>query len=52
MQLPIGAMVIFISLFLFYYYNQKASIKRQERRDRLQQKRQEQLEQLLKENKE
>jgi hypothetical protein len=54
MQIPIpwGLIAIFISLGTFYYFNKKARIKKQERRDRLNEKRQEFLDAILKNKKE
>lgn len=49
MKLPIPWILIavFISLSLFYYFNQKTRIRRDERRDRLKEKHQEYLDSLL-----
>jgi phosphotransferase system glucose/maltose/N-acetylglucosamine-specific IIC component len=54
MQIPIpyGVIAIFISLFTFYYFNKKAQIKKQERRDKLNKKRQEFLDTIVKKAKE
>ncbi|MFT3980674.1 MAG: hypothetical protein QM687_09420 [Ferruginibacter sp.] len=38
---------VFVSLSIFYYYNQKARIRKEERRDALREKRQELLDELL-----
>lgn len=43
---------VFISLSLFYYYNQKAKIRREERRDLRKEKHEEYLDSLLKNLKE
>jgi hypothetical protein len=54
MQIPIpwGFIAIFISLFTFYYFNKKARLRKQERRERLKEKRQEFLDSVLKKAKE
>lgn len=46
--IPWGLIAIFTSFSLFYYFNRKAQIKRQERRDKLNEKRQELLDAILK----
>ena len=53
MQIPIpwGLIAIFISLFAFYYFNKKLQIKKQESRDRLNERRQEFLDAILKNKK-
>jgi hypothetical protein len=50
--IPLGLIAIFISLFTFYYFNKKARIRKQERRERLNEKRQEFLDLVLKKAKE
>lgn len=42
-----GLIAIFISLSLFYYFNQRARMRREERRDRLKEKHQEYIDSLL-----
>lgn len=46
--IPGGMILVFIALFLFYYFDQKSKIRRREKREALQEKRQEQLDALLK----
>jgi len=46
--LPFGLIAIFISFCLFYYFNQKNKIKKQLRRERLEEKQQELLATLRK----
>ena len=50
MQAPIpgGLILIFISLFTFYYFNKKVQIKKRERRDRLNEIRQKFIDTILK----
>ncbi len=48
---PWGLILIFISLFLFYYINRVSKNRREDRRDRLHEKRQEFLDSLLKKQK-
>lgn len=43
-----GLMAIFVSLSLFYYFNQKAKINREERRERSKERQQNHLDTLLK----
>lgn len=45
-NLPWMLIAVFVSLCIFYYYNQKARIRREERRERLNEKRQEFLDAL------
>ena len=45
--LPMIFLATFISLSLFYYFNQKAKIIREERRDRLNEKHQKYLDSLV-----
>ena len=49
MKIPIpwGLILIFISLSLFYYYNQKRKNKKEDRRDKLNESRQDFLNSLL-----
>jgi len=47
-QIPWGLIAIFVSLSLFYYINRRSTIRRQERRDRLDEKRKEYIDVLLK----
>jgi hypothetical protein len=47
MNIPWILIAIFVSLCLFYYFNQKASNRREDRRERLREKRQEYLDSLL-----
>ncbi|MEO6133933.1 MAG: hypothetical protein ABIP35_02195 [Ginsengibacter sp.] len=48
MTIPGGLIAIVISLFIFYYYNKTVRAKREERRDRLKEKRQDYLDAILK----
>ena len=50
MQIPIpwGLIAIFISLGTFYYFNRKAQVKRQNRKDKLNETRQAFLDTILK----
>jgi hypothetical protein len=52
MNIPGGLILIFISLSLFYYFNQKARQRREARKDRLEQKQQELIEMSREKNKE
>ncbi len=45
--LPGGLIAIFISLSLFYYFNQKTRIRKEGRREKLKEKHQEYLDSLL-----
>jgi uncharacterized ion transporter superfamily protein YfcC len=47
-QIPWGLIAIFISLSLFYYFNQKNKIKKEERREKLNESRQQLLDSMLK----
>ncbi len=47
-QIPWGLIAIFISLSLFYYFNQKRKIKKEERREILNERRQQLLDFILK----
>ena len=53
MHLPIpwGLVAIFISLSAFYYFNQKSKIRRQNKREKVNEKRQEILDLLKKKSK-
>lgn len=46
--IPWGLMAIFISLFIFYAYNKVAKARREEKRERLKEKRQDYLNAILK----
>ena len=46
--LPWTLIAIFISFYLFYYFNQTAKINREEKRERLKEKHQKYLDSLLK----
>lgn len=50
MNIPYGLIAIFIALSFFYYVSQKSRIRREERKDRLNAKRQELLDSLVKKN--
>ena len=47
MTIPWGWIAIFVSLALFYYFNQKTRIRREERRDRSKERHKEYLDSLL-----
>ena len=51
-NIPYGLIAIFISLCFFYYFKQKAEIRKQQRRNKLEEKQQALLEQLKDANKE
>jgi uncharacterized membrane protein len=50
MRIPILLVGVFISLSLFYYFNQKMKIKREQRRDRFEEKQEAILEMLRKQH--
>lgn len=51
-NLPYGLIAIFVSLSLFYYFNQRNRIRREERRERSKEKHQEYLNVLIDDEKE
>ncbi|GAB2679373.1 hypothetical protein GCM10027036_36770 [Flavihumibacter cheonanensis] len=50
MNIPYGLIAIFIALSFFYYVSQKSRIRREEKQERLNEKRQELLDTLVKKN--
>jgi hypothetical protein len=46
-SIPGGLILIFISLSVFWYYNQKAKIRKEERRERLHESRQKLMDSIL-----
>lgn len=52
LNVPYGLIAIFISLCFFYYFKQKAEIRKQQRRNKIEEKQQALLQQLTDANKE
>jgi hypothetical protein len=50
MNIPYGLIAIFIALSIFYYVSQKSRLRREERQERFNAKRQELLDSLVKKN--